>query len=187
LSASTEQRRAEHAKYVRSYEMQSYRMGERRMADAVRHLAALPRGSYLDVGCGRGEMIQHALHMGFQPCQGTEIVPALIDGVMIVRAEVHALPFADKSFDVVTMFDVIEHLIPCDDERACRELMRAARRHILITAANWPSFNSSGDQLHINCRPYQDWHRLFAGWFSPAQVTWLAGAPDTSQAWRVDL
>jgi hypothetical protein len=59
---SLDQARAfEHAKYVLSYEMQSYRMGDHRMADAVRDLQALPcRGAYLDVSCGRGEMLNHA-------------------------------------------------------------------------------------------------------------------------------
>lgn len=180
-------RQAEHAKYIRSYQMQSYRMGGRRMTDAVRHLTRIPgRGSYLDVGCGRGEMLEHAAALGFAPVTGTEIVPALLDGERIMRAEVHALPFPDNAFDVVSMLDVIEHLIPGDDELACRELGRVARSRVLVTANNWPSVNSAGDQLHINRRPYEEWHRLFVGWFAPARVTWLAGDPDTSQAWLVD-
>lgn len=169
--------------------MQSYRMGDRRMADAIRHLTALPtRGAYLDVGCGRGEMLGRAAALGFAPVKGTEIVPALLDGERIVRGEVHALPFADKSFDVVTMLDVIEHLIPCDDELACRELARVARAYVLITANNHASFNSAGDDLHIIRRPYDEWDRLITAWFAPARVTWLEGPRrHVSQAWRVDL
>lgn len=182
-------RAAEHAKYNRAYGMNpNYRMGEKRMVDAVNDLRALPcRGAYLDVSCGRGEMLVAAEGMGFCPCHGTEIVPALLDGERIVRAEVHDLPFGDRSFDVVTMFDVIEHLIPGDDRAACEEMARVARKHIIITANNRPSFNKAGDDLHINKRPYEEWDRLFREWF-PGAVTWIKGnRAYVSEAWRIDL
>ena len=41
-------------------------------------------------------------------------------------------PFPDKSFDVVTMWDVIEHINAGDDERACREIARLCRRVAFI-------------------------------------------------------
>ena len=183
-------RHAEHAKYVRAYQHPKYRMKLERRADAVRDLAALPvRGSYLDVACGQGDMLDEAARLGFAPVQGTEIVPSLIDGKRVVYAEVHKLPFTTKTFDLVTMFDVIEHLIPGDDEKACRELARVARRHIVLTANNRPSFNRDGDDLHINKRPYQAWDWLFHEWFAPAKVTWLR-SPErqyVSEAWRIDL
>jgi SAM-dependent methyltransferase len=179
----------EHAKYVRVYaERPKYRMKAERMVQTVRDLEALPaRGSYLDVSCGRGEMVKEALRLGFMPCHGTEIVPQLIDGVTVVRAEVHALPFCDKAFDVVTMFDVIEHLIPGDDRLACLEMARVARKHVLLTANNKPS-NKTGVELHINRRPYPEWDALFREWFAPGKVTWLKSrTPRVSEAWRIDL
>jgi ubiquinone/menaquinone biosynthesis C-methylase UbiE len=189
MTGTDNARRAEHAKYERAYRQPRYRMKAERRADAVADLAALPvRGSYLDVGCGQGDMLDEALKLGFSLVKGTEIVTALIDGARVVRAEVHALPFPDKGFDVVTMFDVIEHLLPGDDELACRELARVARHHVILTANNRPSFNKAGDDLHINRRPYDEWHRLFCRWFAPAQVTWIKGPRHyVSEAWRVDL
>lgn len=184
-----EARAAEHAKYARTYATQRhYKMGEPRKADAIRDLHALPcRGAYLDVSCGRGEMLDQARRFGFDPVRGTEIVPDLIDGERVVRAEVHALPFDDGSFDVVTMFDVIEHLLAGDDEAACREMARVARRHILLTANNRPSFNKAGDDLHILKRPYAEWDALFRQWF-PGEVTRLKGdRAYVSEAWRVDI
>jgi SAM-dependent methyltransferase len=173
------ERRNERRKYERVYsERPNYRMKAERMVDAVADLAALPaRGGYLDVSCGRGEMLTHARQLGFEPVHGTEIVPKLIDGITVVRAEVQALPFSDGAFDVVTMFDVIEHLIPGDDELACRELHRVARKHVVLTANNKPS-RKTGVELHINRRPYDEWDRLFRRWFSGAEVVWLFDAPD---------
>jgi len=180
-------RRAEHAKYVRAYASATYGMGEVRRRCAVEDLAALARGSYLDVGCGRGEMLVHADVMGFWPVLGAEIVPALIDGGRVVWAEAHALPFNDDNFDVATMFDVIEHLVPGDDEAACRELARIARRHIIVTASNLRSFSEAGDDLHINRRPYDDWDALFRTWFAPGNVMRLPSRNPISETWRVDL
>lgn len=183
-------RKAEHPKYHRAYEHARYRMKAERRADAVNDIRALPvRGAYLDVACGQGDMLDEAAALGFDPVKGTEIVPTLIDGNRVVYAEVHALPFPARSFDVVTMFDVIEHLIPGDDERACRELARVARKHVVLTANNGPSFNKAGDDLHINKRPYEAWDWLFHEWFAPGTVTWLR-SPDRhyiSEAWRIDL
>lgn len=182
-------RLAEHEKYHRAYALNpNYRMKAARMADAVNDLAALPsRGSYLDVSCGRREMIRAAKKLGFGPRRGTEIVPELIDDKRVVFAEVHELPFVDKSFDVVTMFDVIEHLIPGDDRLACLEMARVARKHIIVTANNKPSFNRAKDDLHINKRPYEEWDRLFREWF-PGTVTWIKGERQyASEGWRIDL
>lgn len=183
-----EARQAEHQKYVRTYRSPRYRMKVKRMRDATNDLRDLPvRGAYLDVSCGWGDMLEQAAKLGFSPVMGTEIVPSLIDGHRVKYAEVQALPFEADSFDVVTMFDVIEHLIPGDDELACKELMRVARHHIVITANNKPSISKPyGDILHINRRQYEVWDKLFGRWFSPHKVTWLKGER-TSEAWRIDL
>lgn len=189
----TTARAYEHRKYTLAYEQNSYSMGRTRMVDAVADLVELNIfGSYLDVSCGRGEMLVHAKTLGFRPVFGTEIVPALIGrSPQIEYAEVHALPHGDKSVDVVTMFDVVEHLLVGDDELACKELARVARRHILLTANNKTSQLAIGEELHINRRGYSEWHALFTEWF-PGQVTWLTSSSerkryDHSVTWRVDL
>lgn len=179
-------RMVEHAKYVRCYDAETYRMGDVRRLDAVDALAALPeRGSYLDVSTGRGEMLKEAETLGFRPVRGTEIVPDLIDGLMVLRAEVHSLPFVSNCFDTVTMFDVIEHLIPGDDEKACLELARVARQHIVIAANNLPSGHGK-NVLHINRRTYDEWDVLFRDWF-PGKVIRLGLQRSASVLWRVDL
>jgi SAM-dependent methyltransferase len=188
---TAEARDAEHAKYVKAYTIETYRMGGARYTDAVRQLAELPcRGSYLDVGCGRGEMVREAMQLGFAPVCGVEVVPNLVDGRRVIYAEGHALPFLDRSWDVVTLFDVVEHLLPGDDEAVCRELVRVARRHILITANNHESTLPDGTVLHINRRPYAEWERLLAEWFAPGAAAVTACdniAYERSPMWRVDL
>ena len=50
-----------------------------------------------------------------------------------VCADACTLPFADEGFDVVTLFDVLEHVE--DDGRAAREALRVARSggHVLVS------------------------------------------------------
>lgn len=182
-------RATEQAKYTVVYQRPTYKMGRPRMADAVHDLKSLPgRGSLLDVGCGRGEMLDNAERLGFSPVRGVEIVPDLIDGERIVRGEVHSLPFADRSFDVVTMWDVIEHLVPGDDEAACREMGRIARKHVLVSANNKTSIQPDGTELHINRRPYEQWDSLLRQWFHGCAVTWLRDHRQyISETWRIDI
>jgi ubiquinone/menaquinone biosynthesis C-methylase UbiE len=182
-------RKFEHLKYERAYTNKRYRMKNERRMDAVNDIKRLPvRGSYLDVGCGQGDMLDWAERLDFRPVHGTEIVASLIDRKRVSYAEVHALPFIDSAFNVVTMFDVIEHLIPGDDERACLELQRVAKHHVVLTANNGPSFNKFGDDLHINKRPYDEWDSLFRKWFNQGKVTWIKGDRNyISEAWRIDL
>ena len=190
MRPSDKARLAEHNKYYRAYALNpNYKMGKPRMAAAMDDLEALPnRGAYVDIACGRGEMVKFASSIGFSPVMGTEIVQDLLKDPNIVYGEVHALPFDEKQFSVATMFDVIEHLIPGDDMAACHELKRITRRHVLLTANNKPSFNKAKDDLHINKRPYEEWDRLFQAWFFPGRVTWLRDRdPRVSECWRVDF
>jgi len=181
---------AEKNKYDACYSVSSYAMGQARMRDACLDLSAsIPVGqrtSFLDVSTGRGEMLDHAADMGWQTVQGTEIVDALIDEPRVVRAYAHDLPFPDCSFQVVSMNDVIEHLLPGDDELACRELMRVASDVVLLTANNRRS-QHEGMELHINIREYAEWDALFREWFAGATVEWLGSRHYVSHGWRIRL
>lgn len=192
---NSKEQAAEIAKYTACYKDPNYRMGPRRKDQAKLQLGALAQatgalGSYLDVGCGRGEMLDYAREIGFARVEGTEVVPELIKRQGVSYAEGWALPFPDRSFEVVSLFDVIEHVLPGDDERICRELARVASRAILITASNRPSVHE-GVELHINRRPYDQWDRLFRAWFggtSGGEVDWLDNAATPlCEMWRVLL
>jgi len=63
----------------------------------------------------------------------------------------NTIPFADKSFDVVTCVEVIEH-VP-DYEAFVRELARVARRCVFITTPN-----RRPEYTQADGRPRNDWH-----------------------------
>jgi SAM-dependent methyltransferase len=179
-------RDAERAKYIHVYANDAkYVVSKDRFAETKKDLEAVPcRGSLLEVGCGPGLLLDLAESLGFGPVKGIETVPQCCDGERIINGYAHALPFEEDSFDVACMFDVIEHLLPGDDERACRELYSVARKHILISASNRKSVHCGWD-LHVNKRDYGEWHRLFQKWM-PGKLTQMPGH-HRSPMWRVDL
>jgi SAM-dependent methyltransferase len=146
------------AVYVEEYKNPRYRMGPRRQGDVARILDALPRGSLLDVGTGRGEALVMAMQFGFTPVAGTEVVPDLCGG-LVVYSKAHELPFEDQSYDHVTCFDVLEHLVEEDIGPCLAHMRRIARKSCTVSASSRPSV-FGGRDLHISKRPAPEWHRL---------------------------
>lgn len=187
------QRNKEYRKYQKLYFHTEYGMGHRRYNLACKDLKELPiRGSYLDVGCGKGEMLKAAKQMGYAPVAGTEVIDSLINED-VYSGEPMDLPFDDKSFDVVSLFDVLEHLLLGDEYKVCQELKRVARKYVLITANNRPSKLSDfieevkkDEPLHINIRPFSEWHGILADVFGARNVTRLKPKGTNLARWRIE-
>lgn len=171
MSTVAQARQSEVARYASAYRNPAYRLGDRRRLHIISHLNRIPKGSLLDVSTGRGEVLQIAHELGHDPVTGTEAVDYLCDGVRVVHALAHELPFLNNAFDTVTMFDVMEHLLPEDTAAACKELARVARCRVLLTVHNGPStFGGKGD-LHINRRAsYAQWYEELEQHFAPHTV-----------------
>ena len=95
--------------------------------------------SVLDVGCGTGLVAQHvaqrcrvcAVEYSAAGAQRTRAA-----GVACAQATIEAIPFADRSFDLVMANEVLEHLDERLFAKARSELARVARDYILITVPN---------------------------------------------------
>lgn len=189
-------RQAEVDKYIGVYErMPDYRMGEARKQDALMDLRwarTKDCHSYLDIGCGRGEMLDLAAQIGYTFVRGVEAVPALCDPPRIRQARVDQLAlFESSSFCMVTSFDVIEHLHPGDDRLLIGELGRIASRCLALTANNRPSVDPhTGADLHINKREYDEWDQIIRdelgeGLWNIERVADKVYVSETWRAWRV--
>ena len=185
-------RRFERAKYEHVYAvLPHYEMGGLRQADAeadVRRAYASGARTYLDIGCGRGEMLDFAEALGFETVQGVEIVPELCLDARVTQSFISDMGprFDDGAVDLATSFDVLEHLIAGDDEILITELGRIARHHIVLTANNHRSFDATtGADLHINKRPYDEWDAMIRGILAPVwMVERLTGKLYISESWR---
>jgi len=91
----------------------------------------------LDLGCGYGAYSLALLKEG-RSCVGCDVnlqyvKTAAASGLPAVVA-LHPLPFPDKSFDTVLLFEVIEHVPPI--EAILKEAFRIARKNVLVTVPN---------------------------------------------------
>jgi len=183
-----QQREIERRKYHDiAYRHPDYRMGDRRKATAEHNLRSvfqrIESPSYLDVSTGRAEMLDFAESLGAARVQGTEVVDYLLNPPRIIYADAWALPFDDGEFDVVTCLDVIEHILPEDEQRTLLELNRVAKSFVLITANNRPS-KAMGVELHVNRKPYEDWNASMRAAFD-GDVEWLDPMGDISETWLI--
>lgn len=93
--------------------------------------------SLLDVGCGNGAFINTLAEkfdriVGLDPCE---------EALRYVKTEkfrgdISKLPFEDKSFDMVTSLEVLEHLSLEDFKDGIAELQRVSNKYILVTVPN---------------------------------------------------
>ena len=99
-------------------------------------------------------------------------------GVRFVCGDAEQLPFADESFDAVTMFDVLEH-IP-DDRRAMAEAMRVVRpgAPILISTPNpqwrFPFYRALQPLCPAEAAVMAEWGHVRRG-YSLGELEQLAG------------
>jgi ubiquinone/menaquinone biosynthesis C-methylase UbiE len=114
--------------------------------------------SLIDVGCGNGLLLReiHQRHPHLK-LAGIDIKEKVQDAAQrcfeFVRGDIEKLPFADKSFDVVTCSHVIEHLL--HPEKCLAEFLRVAKKQLFIVTPKQRFFYYTLDE-HVNFFPYQE-------------------------------
>ena len=86
--------------------------------------------SILDVGAGLGHSKQRLSHEGTNTITTQDIAPGQIVDITTPIEEI-----AENCYDIVTAFDVIEHVV--EDEDFLRHMVRIATKSIIITTPNW--------------------------------------------------
>jgi len=93
----------------------------------------------LDIGSGIGIMISALKNLGAETVGVDKVVACQGDGVRVVESDIvaNALPFNDKTFDIVTCDAVIEHL-PESPKRLFGEICRVLKNDglFLVTTPN---------------------------------------------------
>ncbi len=110
-----------------------YHQGMERLSVAL--LGDRFRGSLLDAGCGTGGFLRFARGLGsVERLAGVDVSAEAIELARgsLPDAELHvgpltAVPFADGSFDLVTLNDVLQHIDEADVEASLRELRRVLK------------------------------------------------------------
>jgi 2-polyprenyl-3-methyl-5-hydroxy-6-metoxy-1,4-benzoquinol methylase len=132
-------------------------MGLPRVHNVLGVLRGIQPASVLDIGSGRGAFLWPlldafpgltitALDILAHRVEGIEAVRAGgVSNLRVAQADVTALPYADASFDVVTMLEVLEH-IP-DSTRALDEVCRVANRFVILSVPSKPDTNP--EHIHL--------------------------------------
>lgn len=168
----------------------------------LRTLAAATEGRrLLDVGSGEGYFAAAALRKGFHVtgvdhlAEGVQRTAERIGGRRVSFGSAVGLPFQDQSFDVVTAWDVLEHL--AEPSGALAESRRVLRTGGVL-AASTPnpralSVRCRGrgsvqftDETHVSILDVSEWERLLqenayaleriggdAWWDPPYRPTWI--------------
>jgi len=115
-----------------------WRAGQDRRLNLIRRYVNLEGARVLDIGCGIGTYVEK-LDSVSGGAYGVDIDPARVgkgkSGALSVAVS-ERLPFADGSFDMVLLNEVIEHVQ--DDAATMREACRVLRPggHVVIYAPN---------------------------------------------------
>ena len=108
--------------------------------------------SLIDIGCGKGFWLNElsrnpkfrSLHLFGIDVMETTAFEAQVN---YSCGEIEALPFKDKSYDIVTCLFVLEHIV--DFNKALGELKRIARRQLFI-AVPCQRYNKYTFDLHVH-------------------------------------
>lgn len=128
-----------------------------RVKKVMGFLRSVQPESLLDVGSGRGVFLFPFLKaFPWVEVTSIDLLPhrvALMDDLhrggverlTAVQADLCGQPFPDRSFDVVTLLEVLEH-IP-EVERAVQAAVRMARRYVVVTVPSKPDNNP--EHIHL--------------------------------------
>ncbi len=98
-----------------------------------------PALSLLDIGCGRGYLIEYLQRKGHTEVFGIDPCDALIANRLSDRAVAGSFennPHEDRRFDIVLTCHTLHHLVDSSPVSAIQEALRLARKHVVIVEIN---------------------------------------------------
>lgn len=125
-------------------------------AQALPLLTKWQPDTLLDVGCGYNEFVT-AARAAMPGLQATGVDFACPGADLVCDAA--QMPFGNKAFDVITSFDMLEHVTPDQVDAVLAEFARVSRRFI-FSISHVPSVNKwLGETLHPTVQSEAWWMR----------------------------
>ena len=158
---------------INSHEYRVNRFGTERVRMMGEHLATTKdtKGNrYLDVGCSTGFVVEAARDKGWDAI-GIDLNPSAIEfgrsrGLDLRTVALEDAGFAPGSFDAVSLFDVLEHLLdPRRTLRACAELLAPGGILFLYV----PNFDSAS-RLLMGANAHFIWPTHHLNYYTPTTI-----------------
>jgi len=158
--------------YFRLHDAEQRRGIGRRLAATAEALLGR-KGTMLELGCGRGDVLRGARDAGWSVC-GIEMTPQFADeaearGIEVERSDIESARLLDRQFDAIMFAAVLEHLY------RPMEVLRRARRAltddgvIFIDVPNEDSLALAAGNLYMRARG-RDWAVNLSPTFPPYHV-----------------
>jgi ubiquinone/menaquinone biosynthesis C-methylase UbiE len=129
--------------------------------------------SLLDIGTGRGNFCEEILKLN-KTVYGLDWAIEPHDklkniGITFLREDATNIPLDDKSVDITTSFDFLEHVIPENVESVIKEMVRVTKKMLIHSIAGGPSSSHrkklqelfKDGELHPTQRDSQWWRNKF--------------------------
>jgi SAM-dependent methyltransferase len=132
-----------------------------------------PDAHILDVGCGKGFMLHDFKElMPESTIRGIDVSPYAIGEAMpdmkpfVQVADAKAIPFPDRSFDLVISINTVHNLPRAECLQALREIQRVSRQHAFIIVDAWRTDEEKTRMLQWNLTALtymhaDDWKAFF--------------------------
>ena len=129
-------------------------------------LRELKISSLLDVGTANGSYPRFVRDNICEDVVGVDFaIKPRIDtsGITFLNAPAHQLPLWDNSFDILTSFDMLEHLVTEEVDEVLSEFKRVAKKYLLFTVSHQSSKfrRDTIGELHATKRPPEWWLAKF--------------------------
>lgn len=120
----------------------------------------------LDVGCGRGHVVQHLRGVDIYACGIDPFLPE--PGPHLLRGDLATLASLDCSVDIITSFDMLEHLNEDSAYGMLRTMAEVAPRACLAIANMSDVHDVAGvpTELHPIQQPAEWWAQMVKDAFS---------------------
>ncbi len=145
-------------RFHRAQKIEAAARPEERFAGANARIPADVQ-TVLDVGCGGGEFLRWLPDSYWKVGLDFSYEAVIRAGKRTIQGTVGALPFAPASFDLVTCFEVLEHLPYQMFPHALRELERVSRKYIIVSVPNEEVLDQSLVWCtQCSCAFHPSWH-----------------------------
>lgn len=109
--------------------------------------------SVIDIGCGGGQFVDFCKSYNIK-ARGVDI-----SSPYDIIAPAHKIPFKDKSFEYLTCFDMMEHLVEEEVDEVIKEYVRIAVKGMIFKICYRASHGKGvdGEVLHPTVKPEKWW------------------------------